>query len=68
MIILRVYNNPEYIKEIEWVKKETILAYLKDQEVYAKITASDDELRQAYIRSKTKVCCSPFICVHRKRS
>src|ERR1035437_6863700 len=47
-----IYNNPEYIKEIGWVKKETILAYLKDQEVYAKITASEDELRQAYIRSK----------------
>ena len=51
----RIYNNPEYIKEIGWVKKETILAFLKDQEVYAKITASEDELRQAYISSKTKV-------------
>ena len=50
-----IYNNPEYIKEIGWVKKETILAYLKDQEVYAKITASEDELRQAYIRSKTDI-------------
>jgi parvulin-like peptidyl-prolyl isomerase len=51
----RIYNNPEYIREIGWVKKETILAFLKDQEVYAKITASEDELRQAYIRSKTNV-------------
>jgi parvulin-like peptidyl-prolyl isomerase len=51
----KIYNNPEYIKEIGWVKKETILAYLKDQEVYAKINASEEELRQAYIRSKTKV-------------
>ena len=50
-----IYNNPEYIKEIGWVKKETILAFLKDQEVYAKITASEDELRQAYIRSKTNI-------------
>jgi parvulin-like peptidyl-prolyl isomerase len=51
----KIYNNPEYIREIGWAKNETILAYLKDQEVYAKITASEDELRQAYIRSKTKV-------------
>lgn len=48
-----IYKNPEYIKEMGWIKKETILAYLKDQEVYAKITASEDELKQAYIRSKT---------------
>jgi parvulin-like peptidyl-prolyl isomerase len=51
----KVYNNPEYIKEINWAKKEAILAFLKDREVYAKITASEDELRQAYLRSKTKV-------------
>jgi parvulin-like peptidyl-prolyl isomerase len=51
----KVYNNPEYIKEVKWAKKETILSFLKDREVYAKITASDDELRQAYLRSKTKV-------------
>src|ERR1035437_9737003 len=51
----KVYNDPEYIKEIEWARKETTLAFLKDQEVYAKITATDDELRQAYKRSKTKI-------------
>ncbi len=51
----QIYNNPEYKKEIESAKKETILAFLKDREVYAKITASEEELRQAYIRSKTKV-------------
>jgi parvulin-like peptidyl-prolyl isomerase len=51
----KVYNNPEYVKEIEWAKKEAILAFLKDREVYAKITATDDELRQAFKRSKTKV-------------
>ena len=51
----KVYNNPEYIKEINWAKKETILSFLKDREVYAKITATEYELRQAYKRSKTKV-------------
>jgi parvulin-like peptidyl-prolyl isomerase len=51
----RIYSNPEYIREIGRAKKETVLAYLKEQEVYAKITASEDELRQAFIRSKTNV-------------
>ena len=51
----KVYNNPEYLKEIHWAKNQTILSFLKDREVYAKITASEDELRQAYLRSKTKV-------------
>ena len=51
----KVYNNPEYIKEIHWAKNQTILSFLKDREVYAKITASDDDLREAYKRSKTKV-------------
>ncbi|MHB1687301.1 MAG: peptidylprolyl isomerase [Ignavibacteriaceae bacterium] len=51
----KVYNNPEYNKEIEGAKKETILAFLNDREVYAKINVTEDELREAYIRSKTKV-------------
>ncbi len=51
----RIYNNPEYKKEINWAKKSTLLAFLKDREVYAKITASEEELRDAYVRSKTKV-------------
>lgn len=51
----KVYNNPEYKKESEWVKKETTLAFLKDREVYAKITCTEDELREAYKRSKVKL-------------
>ncbi|MGA9406518.1 MAG: peptidylprolyl isomerase [Bacteroidota bacterium] len=51
----KVYNNPEYKKEISWAWKEVVLAFLKDQEVYAKITVSDQELRTAYKRSKAKV-------------
>lgn len=51
----KVYNDPEYIKEINWANKESVLAFLKDKEIYAKITASDGELRQAFLRSKTKV-------------
>ena len=50
-----VYNDPEYKKEISWARKESILAFLKDQEVYAKITVTDQELRTAYERSKVKI-------------
>jgi parvulin-like peptidyl-prolyl isomerase len=50
-----IYNNSEFNKEKEWARKETVLAFLKDREVYAKITASDDELKIAYIRSKVKI-------------
>ncbi len=50
-----ILSNPEYIKELEWSKNEAALAFLKDREVYAKITASEDDLRQAYVRSKTDV-------------
>ncbi len=51
----KVYNNPEYKKEISWARKEVVLAFLKDQEVYAKITVSDQEVRTTYKRSKVKV-------------
>lgn len=49
-----VYNNPEYKKEIAWAWKETVLAFLKDREIYARITVTDQELRTAYVRSKVK--------------
>ena len=52
-----IYSNPEYNKEKDWAKKEALLAFLKDREVYAKITASEDELKQAYVRSKVKIAC-----------
>ena len=50
-----IYNNPEYKREVGSAWKSTVLAFVKDQEVYAKITASDRELRTAYVRSKMKV-------------
>ena len=45
-----IISNEEYSKEINWVTKQSSLAYLKDQEVYAKITVSDNELRDAFIK------------------
>ena len=51
----KVYDNPEYKKEIASARKEAVLAFLKDQEVFAKITVNDEELRTAYKRSKVKL-------------
>jgi foldase protein PrsA len=51
----KIYNNPEYKKELSWIWKETVLAFLKDREVYAKISVTEEELRTAYERSKVKV-------------
>lgn len=50
-----IYNNEEYQRDLEWAKKQTVLAYLKDQEVYAKITATDEEIRDAYYKSNEKI-------------
>jgi len=51
----KIYNNSEYQKELKWTKDEVILAYLKDQEVYSKITASEDELHKAFERTNIKL-------------
>lgn len=51
----KVYGDPEYKKEIASAWNRTVLAFLKDQEIYAKITVTDGELRNAYMRSKIKL-------------
>ncbi len=48
-------KNPEYKKELAWARNQMILGYLKDQEVYARITADDREVRRAFARSKEKI-------------
>jgi parvulin-like peptidyl-prolyl isomerase len=53
-----ILNNPEYQKEIEWNKKQVLLSYLKDLEIHAKITASEQEVRKAFIRFNEKIAAS----------
>ncbi|MEW6005924.1 MAG: peptidylprolyl isomerase [Stygiobacter sp.] len=50
-----IFNNPEYKRELEWARKQTILAFLKDQEIYAKLTATDAELRDAFFKTNMKI-------------
>lgn len=61
-ILLRYYDdnraideNSEYKKEQAWAHKEMVLGYLKDQQVYAKISVTDAEVRKAYKRSREKI-------------
>ena len=51
----QVLNNPQYLKELEETRVRTILAYLKDQEVYAKITVTEEEIREAFSRVNEEI-------------
>ncbi|MEE9429869.1 MAG: peptidylprolyl isomerase [Melioribacteraceae bacterium] len=53
-----IYDNDEFNTETKWLKDQAILAYLKDQEVYAKISANDEETRNAFLRSNEKLSVS----------
>ncbi len=50
-----ITSNKEYIIEKKWLKDQAVLAYLKDQEVYAKINVTDKETRNAFLRSNQKL-------------
>ncbi len=50
-----IFKNPEYLKELEWARKQSILAFLKDRDVYAKIDATEEELRDAFLKTNQKV-------------
>jgi parvulin-like peptidyl-prolyl isomerase len=50
-----ILRNQNYVNDLERVKKQTTLAYLKDREIYAKITVNEFELRQAFERTNEKL-------------
>ncbi len=50
-----VEQNPAYLDALELAKKRVITAYLKDREIYANITASEAEVRQAFARANEKL-------------
>ena len=51
----QVLNNPQYLKELGEARVRIILAYLKDQEVYAKITVTEEEMREAFSRVNEEI-------------
>lgn len=50
-----IFNDPVYKKQLEWTRKQVILAYLKDQEVYADIKVSEEELRDEFIKTNERI-------------
>jgi parvulin-like peptidyl-prolyl isomerase len=46
----KIFSDNAYAKELEWSRKKTILAYLKEQEIYSGITVSESEMREAFLR------------------
>jgi parvulin-like peptidyl-prolyl isomerase len=50
-----VQSNPQYLKELEETRLRIILAYLKDQVVYAKITVTEEEMREAFSRVNEEI-------------
>ncbi len=53
-----IFRSDAYKKEINWLRKQAVLSYLKDKEVYAKIQVSDKEARQAFRRMNQKIAVS----------
>ena len=51
----KIFSDKNYNDEIEWVWKQALLSYLKDREVYAKITVTDEELRDAFVKVNEKL-------------
>ncbi|NOX89981.1 MAG: hypothetical protein GXO77_13230 [Calditrichaeota bacterium] len=50
-----IFENPEFKKEINWAKKEMVLAYLKEEDIYSKIEVSDEQARKAFMRLNEKI-------------
>jgi parvulin-like peptidyl-prolyl isomerase len=64
----KVYSNPEYNKEIKAAWNETVLSFLKDREVYAAITVTDQEVKRAYQRSKIKLAVRHLFAPNKKEA
>ena len=49
------FNDPEYQRELKWAGKQTVLAYMKDQEIFGKLKVTDQEIRGAYYKLNEKI-------------
>jgi parvulin-like peptidyl-prolyl isomerase len=50
-----ILNDPLYLKELEATRVQIVLAYLKDQEIYSKITVTEEEMREAFSRVNEQI-------------
>ena len=51
----KIFDNPEYKKELKWAEKQTVLAFLKDRDIYAKMKVTEAELRDAFYKTNLKI-------------
>ena len=51
----KILNYSKYLNELEEARVRTILAFLKDREIYAKITVNEEETREAFLRVNDKI-------------
>jgi parvulin-like peptidyl-prolyl isomerase len=51
----KILSDADYLRELDWSWKQTVLGYLKDQEVYAKITVTDEELRETFLKVNEQI-------------
>ena len=64
----KIFNNNEYIKEVEWNKKQAILSYLKDRDVYAKIDVTEEELKEAFLKVNEKIAARHLYTANEKEA
>jgi parvulin-like peptidyl-prolyl isomerase len=50
-----VLNNPDYLKDVKQAKKQVILDFLKDREIYARLTASEKEIRDTFEKMNKRI-------------
>jgi hypothetical protein len=51
----KIFSDTGYLNELDWSWKRTVLSYLKDREVYAKITVNEEEIREAFLRVNEEI-------------
>jgi parvulin-like peptidyl-prolyl isomerase len=50
-----VLNNPGYLKDVNQAKKQVVLDFLKDREIYAKLSATDKEIRDTFEKMNKRI-------------
>lgn len=51
----KIFDNSEYNKELKWAERQTVLAFLKDRDIYAKMKVAEAELRDAFYKTNLKI-------------
>ncbi|MBD3223243.1 MAG: hypothetical protein GF313_00825 [Caldithrix sp.] len=63
-----IINDESYQKRLEWNRRQTILAYLKDREIYQNIQVTEEDLRTAFYRLNQKVTARHLYAPSREKA